>query len=96
MQRNGAGDQIKPPYIEPLKRDRDNTSTQQRRLNEQAVQLCTRDLSDGDARSIFKNVSMDFFNYGRIKMFFGAYNTNPTNVINDDELVAFIRRYRLR
>jgi cell surface protein SprA len=91
VEENGAGNEIKPPYIEPLKRDRDNTSTQQRRLNEQAVQLCVKDLSDGDARSIFKNVSMDFFNYGRIKMFLSAYNTNPTNVINDDELVAFIR-----
>jgi len=91
VEENGAGNEIKPPYIEPLKRDRDNTSTVQRRLNEQAVQLCVNELPDGDARSIFKNVSMDFFNYGRIQMFLSAYNKNLANPIADNELVAFVR-----
>jgi cell surface protein SprA len=91
VEENGAGNEIKPPYIEPLKRDRDNTSAVERRLNEQAVQLCVNELPDGDARSIFKNVSMDFFNYGRIQMFLSAYNTNLANPIADNELVAFIR-----
>lgn len=84
---NGKGNSEKPAYVPPLRRDRDVTSTVQRRLNEQAVQLCVTDLPDGDARSIFKNVSMDFFNYGRIKMFMSAHAQG----LEDNELHGFLR-----
>lgn len=87
VEENGSGNLEKPPYIPPLKRDRDVTSTQQRRLNEQAVQLCVTDLQDGDARAIYKNVTMDFFNYGRIKMFLSAYGPN----LQDNQLHAFLK-----
>jgi len=91
VEENGKGNDIKPAYVEPLRRDRDNTSVTQRRLNEQSVQLCVNELPDGDARSIFKNVSMDFFNYGRIKMFLSAYSTNLQNNLQDGQLTAFLR-----
>jgi cell surface protein SprA len=84
---NGSPNNDKPAYVPPLKRDRDISSVQQRRLNEQSVQLCATELPDGDARAIFKNVSLDFFNYGRLKMFLSAYGRNW----NDNELVGFIR-----
>ncbi len=87
VEENGRGNDVKPPYIEPLRRDRDNTSTIQRRLNEQSVQLCATELPDGDARSIFKNVSLDFFNYGRIKMFLSAHGKN----LKDGQLTGFLR-----
>lgn len=89
VEENGKENDTKPAYLPPLKRDRDITSVQQRRLNEQAVQLCVTELPDGDARSIYKNVTLDFFNYGRLKMFFSAHS--PKNDIKDDELVGFIR-----
>jgi cell surface protein SprA len=91
VEENGKGNNIKPAYVEPLRRDRDNTSVVQRRLNEQSVQLCVTELPDGDARSIFKNVSMDFFNYGRIKMFISAHSTNLLNNLQDNQLIAFLR-----
>jgi cell surface protein SprA len=91
IEENGKGNDIKPAYVEPLRRDRDNTSVTERRLNEQSVQLCVRELPDGDARSIFKNVSMDFFNYGRIKMFISAHSTNAQENLQDDQLIAFMR-----
>ncbi len=84
---NGQGDAIKPPYIEPLPRDRDNTSVVQRRLNEQSVQLCVTELPDGDARAIYKLVTMDFFNYKHIKMFMSAHGLN----VNDNEVTGFLR-----
>jgi len=84
---NGQGNAVKPPYIEPLKRDRDNTSVVQRRLNEQSVQLCVTDLPDGDSRAIYKNVSMDFFNYRHIKMFMSVHG--PT--VQDNEVSGFLR-----
>ena len=87
VEENGSGNMTKPAYVPPLQRDRDVTSTVQRRLNEQAVQMCVTDLQDGDARAIFKNVSMDFFNYGRIKMFLSAYGGE----LQDGELHAFLR-----
>ena len=87
VEENGSGNSEKPAYIPPLQRDRDVTSTVQRRLNEQSVQLCATDLQDGDARAIYKNVSMDFFNYGRIKMFLSAYGPG----LQDNQLHGFIR-----
>ena len=91
VEENAKGNDIKPAYVEPLRRDRDNTSVVQRRLNEQSAQLCVTELPDGDARAIFKNVSMDFFNYGRIKMFLSAYSTNLKNNLQDNQLTAFLR-----
>lgn len=72
-----------PPGME---RDRDVTSAVSRRLNEQSVKVCVDDLKDGDARAIFKNVGVDLFNYGRIKMFLHADSESQ-----DDELYAFLR-----
>ena len=91
VEENGKGNNVKPAYVEPLRRDRDNTSVVQRRLNEQSVQLCVNELPDGDARSIYKNVSMDFFNYGRIKMFMSAHSTNAQQNLQDGQLIAFLR-----
>ncbi len=84
---NGQGNAVKPPYIEPLRRDRDNTSVVQRRLNEQSVQLCVDDLPDGDARAMYKNVTMDFFNYRRIKMFMSVHGTG----VHDGDVMGFLR-----
>lgn len=87
VEENGKGNNEKPAYVPPLARDRDITSTIQRRLNEQAVQMCVTALEDGDARAIYKNVSFDFFNYGRIKMFLSAHGQN----LQDDQLTGFLR-----
>ncbi len=88
IEENSAGDDKKSPYKIPpgVIRDNDNTSTVNRQLNEQSVQLCMDELKDADARAIFKNVEMDFFNFGRVKMYIHA-NSDAT----DDELEAFIR-----
>lgn len=87
VEENGMGNTEKPAYVPPLARDRDITSTIQRRLNEQAVQMCVTALEDGDARAIYKNVTFDFFNYGRIKMFLSAHGQN----LQDDQLMGFLR-----
>jgi cell surface protein SprA len=87
VEENGKGNAEKPAYVPPLARDRDITSTVQRRLNEQSVQMCVNSLEDGDARAIYKNVTFDFFNYGRIKMFISAHG----NGLQDNQLTAFLR-----
>ncbi len=89
IEENASGNDQKSPYVVPpgVIRDRDNTSAVARQLNEQAIQICVDDLEDGDARAIFKDVSMDFFNYGRIKMFTHA----NSELTQDDELTVFMR-----
>ncbi len=88
LEENGEGNDVKSPYVIPpgVVRDRDNTSSIARQLNEQSVQMCVDNLEDGDGRAIYKNVSFDFFNYGRIKMYFHGNSQS-----NDDDLHAFIR-----
>ena len=90
LEENGAIDPEgkKSPYRIPpgVVRDRDNTSSVSRQLNEQSVQVCIEDLKDGDARAIYKNVDVDLFNYGRIKMYIHANSEAP-----DGELRGFIR-----
>ena len=89
IEENSAGNDKKSPYKVPpgFVRDPDNTSSVQRQLNEQSIQVCIDGLEDGDARAIYKNVAMDFFNYGRVKMFVHA-NSEDTD---DDELTVFMR-----
>lgn len=91
IEENGQSDVDKPGYVEPLARDRDVTSPVQRRLNEQSGQICVTGLPDGDARAMYKNVSMDFFNYGRIKMFISAHSPDAGVIIPDNQLTGFLR-----
>jgi len=88
LEENAAGSGEKSPYVIPpgVVRDRDNTSSVPRQLNEQSVQVCIDDLQDGDARAIYKNAAADLFNYGRLKMYYHA-----NSEANDDELTAFLR-----
>lgn len=89
LEENGAAAENKPAYVIPpgVVRDRDNTSSVPRELNEQSVQVCIDDLQDGDARAIYKNMAADLFNYGRIKLYFHAHGEG----VNDDQLTAFLR-----
>jgi cell surface protein SprA len=89
LEENGAGNENKPPYVIPpgVVRDRDATSSVPRQLNEQSSQLCADDIKDGDARAMYKNMSVDLFNYGRIKMYFHGHS----EVATDDNLRVFLR-----
>lgn len=80
----------RPPYVLPpgIRRDRDNTSTVERRRNEQSLQLYVEDLRDRDARAVYKTVNMDMINYGRLKMFLHADSPDD---IQPGEVSAFIR-----
>ncbi|MEP3387782.1 MAG: cell surface protein SprA [Reichenbachiella sp.] len=82
----------KPPYVLPpgITRDQDNTTTISRQINEQSLKVCVEDLEDGDARAVYKEVSQDLVNYGRLKMFFHA-EQYKNDMVNDDEMTAFLR-----
>lgn len=78
---------VLPPGFD---RDIDNTTTQNRRINEQSLQVCIEDLDDKDARAVYKNVSYDLINYGRMKMFFHA-EAFQNDMVLDNEVSAFLR-----
>lgn len=79
---NKSAYQLPPGFL----RDRNVAASNSALLNEQSVQMCVDNLEDGDARAMYKNLSMDLFNYGRLKMFLHANSHS-----NDDELHAFLR-----
>ena len=90
IEENSQGGEGTPPYFVPpgIERDRDNTSTIERRRNEQSMQLCVEDLIDRDARAVFKNVSQDFVNYGRVKMFLHGHSEQT---LDPGEVTSFLR-----
>ncbi len=91
VEENGKGDVTKPAYVPPLRRDYDVTSVVQRQLNEQSGQLCVTGLPDGDARAMYKNVSIDLFNYGRIQMFINIHSSDAVSNLRDNAVKGFLR-----
>ncbi len=89
IEENGQGNSMQSPYVLPpgINRDRDNTSTVERQLNEQSLSLCIDNLQSRDARAVFKNSNLDLVQYGRLKMFFHADSEDAL----DGELTAFLR-----
>ena len=92
IEENSIGSENKSPYVVPpgITRDIDNTTIVQRRTNEQSLQICVDDLSDGDGRAIFKESNFDLINYGRIKMFIHA-EPKDGEILDDNEINAFLR-----
>lgn len=88
VEENGQPNANKPGYVPPLARDYDVTSVTQRRLNEQSVQLCVNGLTPGDGRAIYKNVTMDLFNYKRIRMFISVHGTT---LKSSQKIIGFLR-----
>ena len=89
IEENGQGSETQSPYVLPpgINRDRDNTSTVERQLNEQSLRLCVDNLQSRDSRAVYKNVSQDLVQYGRLKMFLHADSQDA----QDGELSAFLR-----
>jgi cell surface protein SprA len=89
IEENSQGSATQSPYVLPpgITRDRDNTSTVERRLNEQSLRVCVEDLQAKDARAVFKNVPLDLVQFERIKMFLHADSEDAL----DGEITAFLR-----
>ncbi|MEM1135441.1 MAG: cell surface protein SprA [Bacteroidota bacterium] len=85
-----AGENSFPYDLPPgFQRDFDITSTVNRQLNEQSIQLCVEDLQDEDARAVFKNYGLDLVFYKRLKMEIHAHALDQQT--GDEDLRAFIR-----
>ena len=79
-------------YVLPPGIDRviDPANPQLRELNEQSLLMKVADLAGGDARAVYKNMSIDIRQYQRMKMFIHAEDIDNQG-LQDNEMMAFIR-----
>ncbi|MFT2010301.1 cell surface protein SprA [Pontibacter sp. 13R65] len=91
IEENGQPVEGSIPYVVPpgIERLRDYASTNNRRQNEQSLQLCVEDLRDSFSKAVYKNISLDMLIYKRLKMFVHAESSNPNT--RDDDTQVFIR-----
>ncbi len=80
------------PYMVPPGFDRavDQTTREMQQLNEQSMVLRVRNLSNGDAKAVYKNVSYDMRRYRSLEMEVHAEEIEGYP-LSDDELSVFIR-----
>ena len=82
------------PYVMPPGVNRQNAqvaSAQTIQLNEQAVALQVCNLEDGDARAVFKEVTVDMRQFAGLRMFIHAESQVNQSPLRDGELRAIIR-----
>lgn len=91
LEENGNREPI--PYVLPPGIDRQvlfgTTSSVQ--ANEQSLSLYTCGLKDGDARAVFRNLSMDMRMYGNLKMFAHAEAGGANEILKDGDINLFVR-----
>lgn len=80
-------------YVLPpgVTRETDPSQPQLRQENEQSMQLKITNLSAGDARAVYKNLSFDLRQYGRIQMFAHAEEIIGEPETRDNETSVFLR-----
>jgi cell surface protein SprA len=92
IEENGSKEPVN--YVMPpgVNRILDPGQTQLRQQNEQSMSLLINDLSQGDARAIYKSTGLDTRQYRRLQMFTHAEKIldKPTN-LQDNDLSVFIR-----
>ena len=80
-------------YVIPpgISRVVDPNESQLLEQNEQALQLVVKNLASGDARAVYKNLSLDLRKYKHIQMFVHANQLVGDNSVTDDATSLFIR-----
>ncbi|MFD2248487.1 cell surface protein SprA [Pontibacter ruber] len=91
IEENGESTENSIPYVLPpgIERLRDYAATNNRRQNEQSLQLCVEDLKDSFSKAVYKNISLDMLIYKRLKMYLHAQTSDPNT--RDDDMEAFVR-----
>lgn len=79
---------VLPPFIE---RETNVGSTNLNQLNEQSLALNICELPDGQGRAVFRSFDLDMLSYNTVKMFVHAESYVDEDVVNDGDLVAFMR-----
>ncbi len=81
------------PYVLPpgVQRERLNNNNNNIRQNEQSMSIRVQDLEGQDARGVYKNFRLDMRQYKRLEMFLHAEQFDANTILDDNEMVAFIR-----
>lgn len=87
------GKRVPVPYVLPPGIDREKmySSTSFQQMNEQALSMKVSDLSDGDARAIYKTAELDMRQYKKLKMFVHAEKMYERDSYKNGEVSLFIR-----
>ena len=87
------GNRTPIPYVLPpgIEREINVGTTNLQRQNEQAMQMVTCGLVDGDARAVFKTTDFDFRRYKKLKMFVHAEKSSKDENLEDGDLTLFLR-----
>ncbi|MDR1879106.1 MAG: cell surface protein SprA, partial [Bacteroidales bacterium] len=81
------------PYVMPEGVEREISYMQQtpRELNEQSLNMRIINLSDGDARAIYKNTNFDFRRFGVLRFYLHGEKAFETEDVDKGDVVFFIR-----
>ncbi len=92
IEENGSRQPV--PYVLPPGIERETwytTGSSYTQLNEQSISLDVDQLSNGDARAIYRSTGYDLRYYGHMKMFVHAEQKYVSEQLKDDDLVLFVR-----
>jgi cell surface protein SprA len=80
---------VLPPGID---RTQDPSQPQRVEANEQALAINVNNLSNGESKCVYKNITLDLRQYKRLQMFVhaNAHEQNTTN-LQDNQLALFVR-----
>ncbi|MDR2038153.1 MAG: cell surface protein SprA [Bacteroidales bacterium] len=81
------------PYMVPPGFDRavDQTTREMQQLNEQSMVLRVKELTNGDARAVYRNVSYDMRRYKSIEMEVHAEAIRDYPSLQDNDMSVFVR-----
>lgn len=81
------------PYVLPpgIEREVLRGTTTLQEQNEQSLTVKVTDLEPGEARGVYKNVSVDIRMYKQIKLFLHAEGIQTSPQVQDEDLKAFVR-----
>ena len=87
-------DRVPVNYVLPpgIRREQDPTQPQLTESNEQSLDIQVTNLSNGEAKAVYKNTNLDLRQYKRLQMFVhaNAFEQNSTN-LQDNQLAIFVR-----
>ena len=87
-------DRVPVNYVLPpgIRREQDPTQPQLTESNEQSLDIQVTNLSNGEAKAVYKNTNLDLRQYKRMQMFVhaNAFEQNSTN-LQDNQLAVFVR-----
>ena len=92
IEENGSREPV--PYVLPPGIEREewySSSSSSTQLNEQSLSMSITNLSQGDARAVYRNVKYDLRYYGKMRMFVHAEKQQSIDQLYDDDLMLFVR-----